>query len=135
MNDLKDWLKQFPRAEAEGKIRQLESELASWRQALEMYDSLTGEGGRSSGSAPASQQEPNKPQAILLILRDAGKALSPGEILVEMVERGWLPGDAKYKKRFYATLSRMNSEERVSRLANGRYVLPPNSQEALAKAF
>ncbi|HWP33322.1 MAG TPA: hypothetical protein VNL97_06195, partial [Solirubrobacterales bacterium] len=91
--------------------------------------------GQSIGNGIGKGEEPNKPQAIVTILSQAEEAMSPGEILAEMVARKWLPGEAKYKKRFYATLSRMNSEERVRRLPNGSYVLPANSQEALAGRF
>jgi hypothetical protein len=127
VTDLLDsWLKEFPREEAETKILELEKELARWRNALAIHEGLTGNGG-----SPFAPQTPTKPQAIATILQNASHPLTPGEILTEMVKREWLPGDAKAKKRFYATMSRLTAEERINRLEDGRYVLPPNSQEAL----
>ena len=134
MNGLKGWIKQFPREEAEARVSTLENELAGLKQALALHDSLSGEGG--NGSAPPSTGEiPTKPQGISMILSEAKGPMSPGEIMAEMVERGWLPGDPKYRKRFYATLSRMNSEDRVKRLPDRRYVLPSTGQEALRPPY
>ena len=120
------WLKDFPRQEAEVRVRDLEAELARWRSALAMHESLTGREDSSQES-----RTPTKPQAIATILGGASHALSPGEILTEMVKREWLPNDAKSKKRFYATMSRLTGEGRIIRLADGRYLLPRDSQEGL----
>lgn len=119
---LEDWLKEFPRTEVEQKVRELETDLARWRGALAMHDSLTAQ----DGAEPVSPgEQPTKPQAIDAVLRAAaGRPLSPGEIRDEMVKRGWLPPDAKARKRFYATMSRLNAEERIKRTPDGRYVLP-----------
>jgi hypothetical protein len=122
---LEQWLKEFPRQEVEAKVHQLEAELTRWKNALAIHESLTEEG-RAAG-----RQTPTKPQAIATILQAADHPLRPGEIVAEMVRQGWLPGDSKAKRRFYATMSRLTAEDRITRLSDGRYVLPSNSQEAL----
>ena len=127
---LEAWLGEFPREEAEARIAQLERELVRWRNALSMHDALTG---RNGAAAIKEGEIPTKPQAIQMILREAhGRPMAPGEILKEMVKRKWLGDGPKFRKRFYATMSRMNREGRIVRTGDQRYILPPDLLEGAA---
>lgn len=122
MTELDTWLEAFPREEVERNIRELESALLRWRNALAIHDSLTGP--KDGDRRDEAQGTPTKPQAIALILKEAGRPLESGEIRAEMIKRGWLPDGAKARKRFYSTMSRLKSEDRIEHRSDGRYVLP-----------
>jgi hypothetical protein len=124
---LEAWLGEFPRDEAEARIAHLERELVRWRNALAMHDALTGR----NGTVEVKEGEiPTKPQAIQMILREnQNQPMAPGQIRKTMIDKGWLPADRAYQKRFYATMSRLNGEGRILRLQDGRYVLPPDLLE------
>lgn len=121
--ELETWLEEFPIDEVRSRIDELERELLRWRNALSIYDSLTGTNGGSPEAGTG--EKPTKPQAITLILRESGgRPQKPGDIRRAMVERGWLEDGPKAAKRFYATMSRMNAEGRILRLQDKSYVLP-----------
>lgn len=116
---LDSWLKDFPRGEAEARIRELESELAGLRNALVLYDSLTGD-----SSTPPDGRPANRPVAIRRILRERGnEPMLPKEIKDIMLEREWMdPDDLKY---FYSAMSNMTKRKHLLRLKDNRYVLSP----------
>lgn len=121
--DLKGWLEDFPREDVERRIGELESELIELYDAMKIHQKLGG--GRSgSKSAPPVPVQPNKPEAISFILHEAGKPLTSGEIRQTMIERGWLEAGPKARKRFYSTMTRLKSEERIVHRPDGTYELP-----------
>jgi hypothetical protein len=122
MSGLTDWLKAFPRQDVERRIRELEAELMDLQDAINMHDKL---GGNPSGNGQLDEPvQPNKPEAIDYILKEADEPLRSGVIRAEMVKRGWLEDDPKATKRFYSTMTRLKGEERIVHRADGRYELP-----------
>lgn len=110
------WLKGFPREEAEKRIGELEREIKGLRDALAMHDSFRPD-------EPEGDPE-SRPAAIRRILREqAPEPMASGAIKDIMLEREWLkPEELKY---FYAAMSNMAKKNRLLRLQDGRYMLPP----------
>ena len=120
MTDLNKWLKAFPREDVERRIRELEAELMGLHDAIKMHDRLRGDG----VSEPPEPIKLTKPQAVGFILKEAGRPLKSGDIRAQMVERGWLEDSPKATKRFYSTMTRLKSEERIVHRPDGTYELP-----------
>lgn len=125
---LQDWLKGFPREEAEVRIRDLERELEGLRQALALHDAFIAP---TNGGPPEKYdgvEPPNRPEAIRTVLRRSGnQPMLPGEIKDAMIEHGWLTDDQRHLKRFYSTMSTMTTRNHLLRLHDGRYTLPQDA--------
>ena len=116
------WLKGFPKDEAEARIRDLERELASLRQALSLYQSL-----EETNGAPSADGKPeNRPAAIRRILREQGAPMSPLAIKREMFRREWMTPEEE--GRFYSAMSTMTKRGHLLRLGDGQYTLAPRFQ-------
>ncbi|HEU4907198.1 MAG TPA: hypothetical protein VFT19_13940 [Solirubrobacterales bacterium] len=121
--DLKGWLEAFPREGVEQRIAELEAELIELYDAVKIHQKIGG--GLGPEETPATPPvKPNKPEAISFILKEAGQPLTSGEIRGQMVERGWLEGGPKARKRFYSTMTRLKGEDRIVHRADGTYELP-----------
>jgi hypothetical protein len=121
------WLQGFPKDEIEARVRELDAELASLREALAMYHRLSGPPANGSAPGKGATSEPRtRRDRIRRVLRDNGnRPMSSGEIKGTMLERGWLTEDEI--NGFYAAMSTMtNRGGHLLRLQDGRYVLPPD---------
>ena len=120
---LEAWLKDFPREEAEGRIRELERELASWRNALALYDSFQASSNGGPSTEPSPDKPPNRPAAIRRVLREGGnQPMLPGKVKETMLSHGWLK--ESQVKLFYSAMSTMTKRGHLLRLHDGRYMLP-----------
>jgi hypothetical protein len=133
MSELSNWLKAFPREDVESRIRALEAELLDLQDAIRMHDKLGGDASPDSGAAERAHL--NKPEAISLILKRAGKPLKSGAIRTEMIKGGWLEDDPRATKRFYSTMTRLKSEERIIHRNDGRYELPEKEAAPVTGLF
>lgn len=124
---LEVWLQGFPREETETRIRELEGELATLRNALALHDTFAAKANGTVLTEPTTDTPPNRPEAIRQVLRNRqNEPTAPGVIKDTMIENGWLAGDRRHLKLFYSAMSTMTKRGHLLRLQDGRYMLPPS---------
>src|ERR1035441_6666902 len=91
---LEVWLQGFPREDAERRVRELERELTSLRDALALHDSFTSsQNGHATPHDDSDADPANRPDAIRRILRNSGgQPMTPAALKNGLIDRGWLDG-------------------------------------------
>ena len=138
MDTFESWLGQLPQEEIEADLRRLEGERAELEAEIEtrrLALALVNRRHPPSDVTPPTEAEqsvpphPDRPMpsvaVVELVANEPSRNWGFGEVMQELIRRGWATDSLSERRRIQAAISRLLAKGQLVRLESGSYQVPP----------